>query len=257
MLILNNIDKYYNQATVNEKCILKDFDINVGTGDFLCIIGSNGSGKTTLLNIICGNTQIDKGSIKFDKVEISLHKTHKRYENIGRVFQNPALGTCPSMTVIENLSMAENKGKKWTLSKAATDQSRIKYSNMLKDLGLGLENKLDEVVENLSGGQRQAISLIMATLSPIKLLILDEHTAALDPKTAKIIMELTDKMIRQKKLTAIMVTHNILHALDYGNRIIMMHEGNIVLDKSGEEKNKLELDTILAKFNEISLEFGN
>jgi putative ABC transport system ATP-binding protein len=184
-------------------------------------------------------------------------KEFQRYRRIGRVYQNPAMGTCPSMTILENMAMADNKGKLFGLG-IGTSKKRIPYyKELLSSLNLGLENKLHVPVGQLSGGQRQAMALLMTSMSPIDFLILDEHTAALDPKTAEIIMELTDKIVNEKKLTTIMVTHNLMYALEYGNRLIMMHEGNAILDISGEEKKQASTDELLALFNKISLERGN
>jgi putative ABC transport system ATP-binding protein len=184
-------------------------------------------------------------------------KEYKRLQNIGRVYQNPAMGTCPAMTILENMSLADNKGKKFNLARG-TNKNRITYyRELLQKLNLGLEDKLDIKVGSLSGGQRQAMALLMSTMTPIEFLILDEHTAALDPKTAELIMELTDKIVKEKKLTTIMVTHNLRYAVEYGNRLVMMHQGNIVLDKKGEDKSKVAIDDILTKFNEISIECGN
>lgn len=257
MLILNNIEKYYNPATVNQHCVFNKFNLEVEGGQFLNIVGSNGSGKTTLLNIICASTDIDGGSIIFDGRDISQDKDFIRFGQIGRVYQDPSLGTAPSMTLLENLAMADNKGNSWDLKRAVKKDDIYRYQSMLKELGLNLENKLDEKVASFSGGQRQAISLLMATMTPIKLLVLDEHTAALDPKTADKIMDITERIVIEKNLTVLMVTHNLRYALEYGDRLIMMHEGQIILDEKGREKEKISLANLLEKFNQISIELGN
>ncbi|MDD6442336.1 MAG: ATP-binding cassette domain-containing protein [bacterium] len=257
MLELKNIHKYYNPGTVNEMCLFQDFSLTIQKGEFVSVVGSNGSGKTSMLNIICGSIPIEAGQILIDGKEITREKEFKRNRKIGRVYQNPAMGTCPSMTILENMSLADNKGKLYGLSRG-TNKARIDfYRENLAQLGLGLEDKLHVKVGSLSGGQRQAMALLMSTMTPIEFLILDEHTAALDPKTADLIMELTDKIVKEKHLTTIMVTHNLRYAVDYGNRLIMMHQGECVMDKTGEEKQKISTDEILKVFNEISIECGN
>lgn len=257
MLELKHIHKYYNPGTINEMCLFSDFSLTIGDGDFVSIIGSNGSGKTSLLNIICGNIPIESGSIEIQGKNITAAKDFRRYARIGRVFQNPAMGTCPSMTILENMSIADHKGQSYNLRRG-TNKKRIEaYREMLAQLGLGLENKLDTKVGALSGGQRQAMALLMSTMTPIEFLILDEHTAALDPKTADLIMELTHKIVREKHLTTMMVTHNLRYAVEYGNRLIMMHQGECVIDRAGSEKAALSVDDLLKEFNQISIECGN
>lgn len=200
---------------------------------------------------------MESGSILMDGVDITKVKEFRRYRRMGRVYQNPAMGTCPTMTILENLSMADNKGRPYNMG-FGTNKRRIQaYKDMLAPLGLGLEDKLGIPVGSLSGGQRQALALLMATMTPIDFLILDEHTAALDPKTAEIIMELTAKIVKEKHLTTLMVTHNLRHALTYGDRLLMLHEGQVVLDRQGEEKRATQLDDILGLFNAISIECGN
>lgn len=257
MLELKNVNKYYNPGTVNEMCLFQNFDLSIRNQDFISVVGSNGSGKTSMLNLICGSMDMDGGSILIDGKDISGEKEYQRARYMGRVYQNPAMGTCPSMTILENMSLADNKGKFFGL-RAGTNKKRVDfYRENLKQLGLGLEDKMNVKVGSLSGGQRQAMALVMSTMTPIDFLILDEHTAALDPKTAELIMELTDRIVKEKKLTTIMVTHNLRYAVEYGNRLIMMHQGEIVMDYSGKEKESIYTDDILAKFNEISVECGN
>lgn len=257
MLELKGIHKYYNPGTVNEMCLFQNFDLTVEDGEFVSVVGSNGSGKTSMLNIICGSIPVEAGRIYINGTDITKEKEFRRNRRIGRVYQNPAMGTCPSMTILENMSLADNKGKVYGFGKG-TNRGRISYyRELLAQLGLGLEDKLDIKVGSLSGGQRQAMALLMSTMTPIEFLILDEHTAALDPKTAELIMELTDRIVKEKKLTTIMVTHNLRYAIEYGDRLLMMHQGGIVLDKKREEKEKVSVDEILKLFNEISIECGN
>lgn len=257
MLELKNINKYYNPGTINEMCLFENFNFEVNQGEFVSVVGSNGSGKTSMLNIICGSIDIDSGSILMNGKDITSARDFKRHQRIGRVFQNPSMGTCPSMTILENMSLADNKGKKYNLKPGINKKRIDSYRDSLRQLNLGLEDKLDVKVGALSGGQRQAMALLMSTMTPIEFLILDEHTAALDPKTAEIIMELTGKLVKEKNLTTIMVTHNLRYAVEYGNRLIMMHQGNVILDKKGREKDATEVDEILELFNEISIECGN
>ena len=257
MLELRNITKVYNPGTVTEQTLFRDFSLTVEEGQFVSIVGSNGSGKTSLLNIICGSIPVEAGEVLMDGKNINKLKEYQRYDAMGRVYQNPAAGTCPGLTMLENLSLADNKGKAFGLSRGINRQRRDFYRQQLQSLGLGLEDKLDVKMGALSGGQRQAVALLMATMTPLKFLILDEHTAALDPKTAEIIMELTDKVVREKKLTAMMVTHNLRYAVEYGDRLIMMNQGQVVLDQAGPEKAATSIDDILGVFNQISIECGN
>ena len=257
MIELKHITKYYNPGTVTETCVFDNFNLNINNNEFLSVVGSNGSGKTSMLNIICGSIPIDKGEINIDGKNITKMPEFKRMKNIGRVYQNPAFGTCPSMNIIENLSMAENKNKAFDLLPLVSKQKVDEYRDKLQRLNLGLEDKIYSEVGTLSGGQRQAIALLMATITDIDFLILDEHTAALDPKTADMIMELTDEIIKEKKLTSIMVTHNLRYAVEYGSRLIMMHEGKVIIDKKDKDKQDMHIKDVLDKFTEISVELGN
>lgn len=257
MLELKNISKYYNPGSVNEMCLFQDFNLTIRDHEFVSVVGSNGSGKTSLLNIICGSIGVDSGNIIVNGTDITGKKDFLRQRKIGRVYQDPSKGTCPSMNILENMSLADNKGKGYGLTKGVNKARIEEYRESLKQLNLGLEDKLYTKVGSLSGGQRQALALLMSTMTPIEFLILDEHTAALDPKTAEIIMELTDKIVREKKVTTIMVTHNLRYAVEYGDRILMMHQGNAVLDKTGEEKKAINTEEIMGIFNRISVECGN
>lgn len=257
MLKIDKISKYYNPGTQNELCLFDDFELEISKGQFVSIVGSNGSGKTSLLNIICGSIPLDAGQIYVNNEDITKKREFRRLHNIGRVYQNPAAGTCPNMTILENMSLADNKGKSFNLTMGLNKKRIPFYQEALRELNLGLEDKLDVKVGALSGGQRQAMALLMSTMTPIEILILDEHTAALDPKTAETIMLLTDRIIKEKNLTAVMVTHNLRYAVEYGNRLIMMHQGQIVLDKYGEQRDNIMVDDILKLFNEISIECGN
>ena len=237
--------------------MFENFNLTIQDGEFVSVIGSNGSGKTSMLNIICGTIPVDSGSILVSGTDIVNQKDYIRHRRIGRVYQDPSKGTCPSMTILENMSIADNKGKGYGLGRGVNKARAEHYREMLRDLNLGLENQMETKVGSLSGGQRQTLALLMATMNPIEFLILDEHTAALDPKTAEIIMDLTDKIVKEKKVTTIMVTHNLRYAVEYGDRLIMMHQGNAIIDKAGEEKAKMKVDDILETFNRISIECGN
>ncbi len=261
MLELKNIYKTYNAGTVNEHRLFSDFNLKVSSGQFVSVVGSNGSGKTSMLNLICGSMNPDKGNIYIDngkeKIDLTTVKEYKRHKFIGRVYQNPAKGTCPSMTILENMAIADNKGTAYGI-KPCIKKSRVEYYvEQLKTIGLDLESKLDVKVGSLSGGQRQCLAMLMCTMNPIDFLILDEHTAALDPKTERIVMEMTESIVKSKGVTTLMVTHNLRDALRYGDRILMMNSGEFILDKEGEEKKQLDTDYIMEIFNNISVEKGN
>ena len=257
MLELKNITKIYNPGTVNEMCLFDRFNFSVADGQFVSVVGSNGSGKTSMLNIICGSIPVEEGQIFIGGRNITRQKEFVRNRRIGRVYQNPAMGTCASMTILENMAMADNKGRRYGLGRG-TDKRRIDfYRDQLSKLGLGLEDKLYVKAGVLSGGQRQAMALLMSTMTPIGFLILDEHTAALDPKTAETIMELTERVVREKGMTTIMVTHNLRYAVEYGDRLVMMHQGSVVMDLTDAEKKAIGTEDILRKFTEISVECGN
>ena len=257
MLELQNINKVFNRGTVNESVLFDGFSLHVKKEEFLSVVGSNGSGKTTMLNLICGSIPLDGGKIIVGGKDITNLPEYKRYKTIGRVYQDPSMGTCPHLTITENMALAEQKGARSDFGFGINKKRVSYYRELLAPLGLGLEDKMDVKVGLLSGGQRQAMALVMTTMTPIDILILDEHTAALDPKTAEIIMHLTDEVVAGKNLTAIMVTHNLRFAVEYGNRVLMMHNGHAVLDRAGEEKAKTRVEDLLGLFNEISIECGN
>lgn len=258
MLELRGITKYYNPGTINEMCLFQDFNLTVREGEFVSVVGSNGSGKTSMLNILCGSIPVESGQILMDGEDITKMKEYKRNRRIGRVYQNTAMGTCPSMTILENMSLADNKGKFYGLGRGINKGRKEHYRELLRQLNLGLEDKMDVKVGSLSGGQRQAMALLMSTMTPIDFLILDEHTAALDPKTAAKVLETTDMIINRDRLTTLMITHNMKDAIVHGNRLIMMMEGKIILDIRGEEKKKLTVEDLLHKFEEVSgEEFAN
>ena len=257
MLNLEHIDKSFNQGTVDEMKLFDDFGFTVQKGDFISIVGSNGSGKTTLLNLICGSLMPDKGTILLDGQDITGWPEYQRAKKIGRVFQDPKMGTCSNLTVLENFALADNKNKAYGLGKAINKDCMDEYVERLQACNMGLEDRLNTPVGLLSGGQRQAISLVLAGMTHVDLLILDEHTAALDPKSSETIMALTDRLVKENNITAVMVTHNLRFAVDYGNRLVMMHEGKIVMDYSGDEKEKITVSDLLGTFNAISIECGN
>ncbi|MDE7016726.1 MAG: ABC transporter ATP-binding protein [Lachnospiraceae bacterium] len=257
-LELKNVHKTFNPGTINEKVALNGLDLNLNEGDFVTIIGGNGAGKSTALNAIAGVWGIDEGSIIIGGQDVTSLPEHKRARFLGRVFQDPMTGTAATMSIDENMAIAARRGKSRTLKWGVTKAEREKYKEQLKTLDLGLEDRLTTKVGLLSGGQRQAVTLLMASLQKPELLLLDEHTAALDPKTAAKVLALSDKIIEENHLTAMMVTHNMKDAIAHGNRLIMMHEGKIIYDISGEEKKKLKVSDLLAKFEEASGgEFAN
>lgn len=257
MLQLNNICTSFNKGTVDEMQLFNNFNFNVDKGDFISIVGSNGSGKTTMLNIICGSLAPDSGKIIFNGKDFTNLTEYKRAKYIGRVFQDPKMGTCSNLTVLENFALADNKNKRYNLTGAISKKRVEYYKDLVKMCNMGLEDRMNVKVGNLSGGQRQAIALVIAGMTDIDLLILDEHTAALDPKSSETIMEITNKIVRERNITAVMVTHNLRFATEYGNRLVMMHGGNIIVDKKGEEKKKTGVEDLLGIFNEISIECGN
>lgn len=258
MLEIKEVYKTFNAGTINEKRALNGVNLKLNAGDFVTIIGGNGAGKSTTLNMIAGVYPIDKGTITIDGVDVSTWPEHKRAQFLGRVFQDPMMGTAAGMQIEENLALAYRRGKRRGLKWGVTNEERDIYREELKILGLGLEERLTSKVGLLSGGQRQALTLLMATLQQPKLLLLDEHTAALDPKTAKTVLDLTEKIIEDNQLTALMVTHNMKDAIRMGNRLIMMQDGRIIYDVAGEEKKKLKVSDLMAKFQEASgTEFAN
>jgi len=252
MLEINHISKTFNPGTINEKKALKSLDLHLNEGDFVTVIGGNGAGKSTMLNAVAGVWPVDEGSIFIDGTEVTGLPEFRRAPYIGRVFQDPMMGTAPNMQIEENLALAYRRGKKRGLRWGVTKNEREFYHERLKILGLGLEDRMTVKAGLLSGGQRQALTLLMAALQKPKLLLLDEHTAALDPATAAKVLELSDRIVRENGLTALMITHNMTDAIRHGNRIIMMNEGRIILDISGEEKNKLTKADLLQKFAEVA-----
>ena len=249
MLKLTDVCKTFNPGTINARTALDHYNLTLEEGDFVTVIGGNGAGKSTALNAVAGAFPIDSGKIEIDGINVSNMPAFKRAKYLGRVFQDPMMGTAPDMQIEENLAIAEMRGKKHGLNWAVTNDKRERYYEILKPLGLGLEERMSAKVGLLSGGQRQALTLLMATLSKPKLLLLDEHTAALDPKTAAVVLELSDRIVEQNHLTTMMVTHNMRDALAHGNRLIMMKEGKIVLDVRGEEKKKLTQADLLEYFD--------
>lgn len=248
MLKLTNIHKTFAAGTVNEKTVFSGLDLELEAGDFVTIIGGNGAGKSTMLNVVAGAFTPDEGTIEIDGVNVTNMPEYKRAAYIGRVFQDPRMGTASDLWVEENMSIADSRGHKRGLRWAITSRDKERYKELLKQLDLGVENRLTTKMGLLSGGQRQAITLLMAAMKKPKLLLLDEHTAALDPKTAAKVLEITDKVISENKLTTLMVTHNMRDAIDHGNRLIMMNEGKIVVDVKGEEKKKLTIEQLLQLF---------
>lgn len=252
MLKLTNIHKTFAAGTVNEKQVFNGLNLELEDGDFVTIIGGNGAGKSTMLNVIAGAFKPDDGSIVIDGTDVTNMPEYKRATYIGRVFQDPRMGTASDLWVEENMSIADSRGHKRGLRWAITSRDKERYRELLKQLDLGVENRLTTKMGLLSGGQRQAITLLMAAMKKPRLLLLDEHTAALDPKTAAKVLEITDKVISENKLTTLMVTHNMRDAIDHGNRLIMMSEGKIVVDVKGEEKKKLTIEQLLKMFEASS-----
>ena len=258
MLKIDHIVKVFNAGTVNEKTALNGLSLHLEEGDFCTVIGGNGAGKSTMLNAVAGVFQVDQGSIVIDGVDVTKLPEHKRAKYIGRVFQDPMTGTAATMQIEENLALAKRRGKKRSLRPGITKAEREEYRELLKILDLGLEDRLTSKVGLLSGGQRQALTLLMASLVKPKLLLLDEHTAALDPKTAAKVLEATEKIVNRDHLTTLMITHNMKDAIAHGNRLIMMKDGQVILNISGEEKKKLTVEDLLEKFNSASgEEFSN
>ena len=252
MLELKNISKTFNAGTVNQKVALNGLNLTMNEGDFVTVIGGNGAGKSTMLNAIAGVFPVDSGSILIDGQDVTKLPEHKRAALLGRVFQDPMMGTAPTMMIEENLALAARRGQRRGLKWGITPLERADYKELLRTLDLGLEDRLTSKVGLLSGGQRQALTLLMATLKSPKLLLLDEHTAALDPKTAAKVMELTDRIVTKEKLTTLMITHNMRDAIQYGSRLIMLHEGRVILDISDEEKKQLTVTDLLAQFAKVS-----
>ena len=252
MLEIKDIWKVFNAGTVNEKQALRGVSLTLKDGDFCTVIGGNGAGKSTMLNAVAGTWTVDSGSISIGGVDVTHLPDYKRAPYIGRVFQDPMLGTAPTMQILENLALAARRGQRRGLRWGVTKAEKEQYQEMLKKLDLGLEDRLASKVGLLSGGQRQALTLLMASLKRPKLLLLDEHTAALDPKTAAKVLELSDRIVAESRLTTMMVTHNMKDAIHHGNRLIMMYDGKIVIDVSGEEKKKLTVHQLLELFNKVS-----
>ena len=252
MLEIRNVKKVFNRGTVNEKVALHDLSLHLAPGDFVTVIGGNGAGKSTMLNSVAGVYPVDEGEIYIDGVEVTHLPEYKRAKFIGRVFQDPMMGTAATMQIEENLALAARRGKLRTLMSGITKAERESYKEALKILELGLEDRLTAKVGLLSGGQRQALTLLMATLQKPKLLLLDEHTAALDPKTAAKVLEATQRIVEKDNLTTLMITHNMRDAIAYGNRLIMMYDGHVVVDVSGEEKKNLTVEQLLSLFSKVS-----
>ena len=258
MLKIDNIRKVFNPGTVTEKVALNGLSLQLNKGDFVTVIGGNGAGKSTMLNAISGVWPVDAGSITIDGVDVSHLSEHKRAKFLGRVFQDPMTGTAATMSIEENMAMANRRGQRRTLRWHITQKEREHFRELLSMLDLGLENRLSDKVGLLSGGQRQAVTLLMATLKQPKLLLLDEHTAALDPKTAAKVLQLSDEIISRSSLTTLMVTHNMKDAIAHGNRLVMLHDGKVILDIAGEEKQRLTVDDLLHQFEVISgTQFAN
>ena len=252
MLEMRHITKVFNKGSVDEKVALNDLSLTLNDGEFVTVIGGNGAGKSTMQNAICGTWLPDSGQILLDGVDVTALPEHKRANYLGRVYQDPMTGTAAGLQIEENLALAARRGQKRTLRMGIRNREREEYRQLLAPLGLGLETRLAAKVGTLSGGQRQALTLLMATLKKPKLLLLDEHTAALDPRTAAKVMELTEKIVTENRLTTLMITHNMRDAIRYGSRLVMLHEGRVILDISGEEKQKLTVPDLLALFSKVS-----
>ena len=252
MLEIKNVYKTFNAGTVNEKVALKGLDLTLEDGDFVTVIGGNGAGKSTMLNAVAGVWPIDMGKILIDGQDVTRLSEHQRAKYIGRVFQDPMMGTAATMGIEENLALAARRGVARSLRAGITKKEREEYHELLKTLDLGLEDRMTSKVGLLSGGQRQAVTLLMATLKKPKLLLLDEHTAALDPKTAAKVLALSEKIVQENHLTTLMITHNMKDAIKYGNRLIMMYEGRVIYDVRGEEKANLQVSDLLQRFEQIS-----
>ncbi len=248
MIILNDISVTFGKGTPLETTVFKNFNLQIQSGDFVTIIGGNGAGKSTLMNLISGDILSDSGNILLDNITVTKWPTHQRAELISRVFQDPLLGSYAELTIEENLSLAASRGKSRTLKMALNTNLREQFREKLNQIGLNLENRLNDKMGLLSGGQRQAISLIMATLRPSKILLLDEHTASLDPKMERLILELTDRLVQEKQLTALMITHSMSQALEFGTRTLVMHHGKIVHDLSGNARNQLQATDLVSFF---------
>lgn len=257
MIEFINVVKKFNVGTADETTLFDNFNLTVNTGEFVSVVGSNGSGKTTMLNLLCGSIPLSSGSILINGKDISSLKDYRRAAYIGRVFQDPQKGSAGSLTILENMALADNKNKRFSLMPAVNKKRINYYKSLLDECNMGLENRLNVPVGSLSGGQRQALALVIANMSDIDILILDEHTAALDPKSSERIMELTDNFVRGKNITTLMVTHNLRFAVEYGSRLIMMDKGKIVFDRSGNDKAETTVDDVLSIFNRISIECGN
>ncbi len=252
MLELKNVTKVFNAGTVNAKVALDGLDLTLNNGDFVTVIGGNGAGKSTMLNAVSGVWKVDGGTISIDKTDVTRMPEYKRAKLLGRVFQDPMMGTAADMEIVENLALAARRGQHRTLKWGITSKERAQYKAMLARLDLGLEDRLNSKVGLLSGGQRQAVTLLMAAMKNPKILLLDEHTAALDPKTAAKVLEITDEIVNENRLTTLMITHNMRDAIAHGNRLVMMNAGKIVVDVSGEEKKNLTVETLLSLFSKAS-----
>ena len=257
MLEVKNITKTFNAGTVNEKVALNDLSLTIKDGEFVTVIGGNGAGKSTLLNAVCGTWKVDCGEILIDGVNVTKMPDYKRAKFLGRVFQDPMMGTAADMEIEENLALAFRRGKHRGLKSGITSEEREYYKKLLKELDLGLETRLKTKIGLLSGGQRQTITLLMAAMKNPKLLLLDEHTAALDPKTAAKVLDITQKIVPENKLTTLMITHNMKDAIKYGDRLIMLYDGRVAFDVSGEEKKNLTVEQLLELFSKAKIDFSS